>query len=54
MQELDISFGKNRSDTNWKTEYLSWDEFVDRLRKVRRTAETMAEYDRWDNIRRGR
>ncbi|OMF95120.1 virulence-associated E family protein [Paenibacillus sp. FSL R7-0273] len=54
MQELDISFGKNRSDTNWKTEYLSWDEFVDRLRKVRRTAETMAEYDRWDNIRRGK
>lgn len=53
MQELDISFGKNRSDTNWKTDYLSWDEFVDRLRKVRRTAETIAEYDRWDNIRRG-
>lgn len=53
MQELDISFGKNRSDTNWKPEYLSWDEFVDRLRKVRRTAETMAEYDKMHNVGRG-
>src|SRR5690606_32664553 len=54
MRELDISFGKHRADTNWKTEYLTWDEFVDRLRKVRRTNETMAEYDRLDNIRRGK
>ncbi|WP_244863399.1 hypothetical protein [Paenibacillus cisolokensis] len=45
MQELDISFGKHRADTNWKPEYLTWDEFVERLRKVRRTAETMAQYD---------
>ncbi|NHN33523.1 virulence-associated E family protein [Paenibacillus agricola] len=44
--ELDISFGKHRADTNWKPEYLSWDEFVDRLRKVRRTAETMAQYNK--------
>lgn len=44
--ELDISFGKHRADTNWKPEYLEWDEFVERLRKVRRTAETMAQYDR--------
>ncbi|WP_028560661.1 virulence-associated E family protein [Paenibacillus pinihumi] len=46
MEELDISFGKHRADTNWKPEYLSWDEFVDRLRKVRRTPETMAQYDK--------
>ncbi|MBD2861619.1 virulence-associated E family protein [Paenibacillus oceani] len=45
MDELDISFGKHRADTSWKVEYLSWDEFVERLRKVRRTAETMAQYD---------
>lgn len=45
MQELDISFGKHRADTNWKPEYLTWDEFVERLRKVRRTQETMAQYD---------
>ncbi|MEI7027141.1 virulence-associated E family protein [Paenibacillus sp. y28] len=43
--ELDISFGKHHADTNWKPEYLTWEEFVDRLRKVRRTAETMAQYD---------
>lgn len=54
MQELDISFGKHRADTNWKTEYLTWDEFVDRLRKVRRTAETMAQYDKMNNVSRGK
>ncbi|WP_160045562.1 virulence-associated E family protein [Paenibacillus sp. USDA918EY] len=54
MQELDISFGKHRADTNWKTEYLTWEEFVDRLRKVRRTAETMAQYDAMNNTARGK
>lgn len=52
--ELDISFGKHRSDTNWKPEYLTWGEFVDRLRKVRRTSETMSEYDKLHNIGRGK
>lgn len=52
--ELDISFGKHRADTNWKPEYLTWDEFVDRLRKVRRTSETMAQYDKMHNIGRGK
>lgn len=42
---LEISFGKNRLDTNWKPEYLEWEEFLERLKKVRRTNETMAEYD---------
>jgi putative DNA primase/helicase len=54
VQQLDISFGKHKADTNWKVEYLSWEEFVSRLRKVRRTAETMAEYDKMDNLSRGR
>ncbi|KEQ22324.1 virulence-associated E family protein [Paenibacillus tyrfis] len=54
MQELDISFGKHRADTNWKPEYLTWNEFVDRLRKVRQTAETMAQYDAMHNIGRGK
>lgn len=54
MQELDISFGKHRADTNWKTEYLTWDEFVDRLRKVRRTAETMTQYDKMSTTDRGK
>ena len=52
--ELDISFGKHRADTNWKPEYLTWEEFVNKLRKVRRTSETMAQYDKMDNIRRGK
>ncbi|ASJ54219.1 virulence protein E [Brevibacillus formosus] len=52
--ELDISFGKHRADTNWKPEYLTWVEFVDRLRKVRRTYETMAQYNKMHNIDRGK
>lgn len=48
MDELDVSFGKHRADTNWKPEYLSWEEFIDRLRRVRRTSETMAQYDTMD------
>ena len=51
---LDLSFGKNRSDKNWKAEYLDWQELVERLRKVRRTNETMAEYDQMDNFSKGR
>ncbi len=50
--ELDISFGKHRADTNWKPEYLTWGEFLKRLRKVRRTPEVMAQYDLMDNIAR--
>ncbi|MBU5677891.1 virulence-associated E family protein [Alkaliphilus sp. MSJ-5] len=54
MQELDISFGKHRADTNWKPQYLTWDEFIELLRKVRRTNETMAQYDKMHNIGRGK
>ncbi|WP_342440002.1 virulence-associated E family protein [Paenibacillus sp. FSL L8-0436] len=54
MQELDISFGKNRSDTNWKPEFLTWCDFVERLQKVRRTGESMAEYDRMSNAEKGK
>jgi len=51
---LEISFGRNRSDTNWKVDYLEWEEFVDRLRKVRRTHETMAEYDKMSKAKQGK
>lgn len=44
--ELAIALGRNRSDTNWKNEYLTWSELVQRLRSIRRTSETMAEYDK--------
>lgn len=43
--ELAIAFGRNRSDTNWKNQYLSWSEMVQKLQSIRRTAETMAAYD---------
>jgi putative DNA primase/helicase len=46
MHELDISLGKHRADTSWKPEYWTWEEFIERLRKVRRTVETMAQYDK--------
>lgn len=52
--ELDISFGKHRADTKWKTEYLTWDEFIARLQKVRRTNETMAEYNKMSSSARGK
>jgi len=52
--ELDISFGRHRTDTNWKPEYLTWDEFIDRLSKVRRTPETMAQYDAMDKNAKGK
>ncbi len=43
--ELEISIGRSRSEKNWRPEYLTWDEFVQRL-KPRRTAESMAQYDK--------
>ncbi|MDU0200148.1 virulence-associated E family protein [Paenibacillus sp. MAH-36] len=47
---LNISYGRNRGDKNWKPKYgVEWTEFVKELRNVRRTAETMREYDAMDN-----
>jgi putative DNA primase/helicase len=43
--QLAVSFGKNRSDTNWKIQYLTWNEFIKTL-SFRCTDETMAEYDK--------
>lgn len=42
--ELDIAIGRSRSEKNWKAEYLTWDEFVTKLSRQRRTAETMEQY----------
>lgn len=52
--ELDISFGKHRADTSWKPEYLTWEEFIARLQKVRRTAETMSQYDAMSTAAKGK
>jgi hypothetical protein len=50
---LDISFGRNRSEVSWKHEFLTWNEFLKRLRSVRRTGETMADYDHMSNANKG-
>ncbi|MGM0940340.1 MAG: VapE domain-containing protein [Bacillota bacterium] len=49
---LEISFGRNRSDKNWTVDYLEWPEFIDTL-KLRRTNETMAEYDKLSKLKQG-
>lgn len=54
MQELDISLGKHRADTNWKPEYWTWDELIERLQKIRRTTETMAQYDQMSVAAKGK
>lgn len=49
---LEISFGRHRSDKNWTVDYLEWSEFIERL-KLRRTTETMAEYDKLSKLKQG-
>ncbi|WP_152658279.1 virulence-associated E family protein [Oceanobacillus sp. CFH 90083] len=49
---LEISFGRNRSDKNWTTDFLEWDEFIHTL-ELRRTDETMAEYDKLSKEKQG-
>lgn len=44
--ELVVAFGKNRLDKNWKNEYATWDQLVELFSDVRRTSETMAEYNK--------
>lgn len=53
MRELAIAFGGSRTAATWKNEYLTWEEFLDRIREVRRTDETMAEYDAMDKTAKG-
>lgn len=43
---LSIMIGRNNFDTNWKPEYPTWSELVERLKQTRRTHETAAEYDK--------
>lgn len=43
--DITIAFGWGQLDKNWKNESLSWKDFVKRLRELRRTDETMDEYD---------
>lgn len=41
---LDVALGNNRKTKKWKNKQLQWSELLDRLEKVTRTPETMAEY----------
>lgn len=41
---LDVALGNNRKTKQWKNKPLLWSELLDRLAKVTRTSETMAEY----------
>lgn len=46
--EVAISIGKNRNSTDWKTEWLEWDDLTARLASPTRTKETMAEWAAMD------
>lgn len=52
--ELAIAFGKNRTDTYWKNDYLTWGEFVSRLARVRRTEESIEQYDKMTDAQKGK
>lgn len=41
---LDIAQGNNRKTKNWKNKPMQWSELLERLSKVTRTSETVAEY----------
>ncbi len=52
-RDLVIAFGKGRTDTNWKNDYVTWTEFVKRLRNVRRTEEYLAQYELMTDAQKG-
>lgn len=43
---LKITIGRNRKDTDWKNQDITWDAFCARVRQTVRTSETIADYDR--------
>lgn len=52
--EIVIALGKNRSDTNWKNQYITWGEFVEKLNEVRRTSESVDAYDKMTPAQKGK
>ena len=46
MEQLHISVGKSRRETNWRNKQTTWDQFISRLEDPVRTAEKVAEYHR--------
>ncbi|MGG1518736.1 virulence-associated E family protein [Paenibacillus oryzisoli] len=52
--ELIIAVGKSRTETIWRNDYLTWNEFVMRLKRVRRTEETMEQYAAMTDAQKGK
>jgi len=44
LMDICIATATNRKATNWKNETITWDALVVRLKKCKRTEETVAEY----------
>lgn len=44
MQELWLSIGKHRKETNWKNKKFTWNELLQKLSVTQRTGETVKEY----------
>ena len=42
--KINIALGKSRLDKKWQNKQMEWEEFVKRVSKTHRTAETVAEY----------
>ena len=54
MQEYTISVGRSRLETDWQPRRVSWKALTDRLRQVKRTPETVADYRAMSRQQRGK
>ena len=54
MQEFTISTGQSRNSVSWPNRTVTWEKFVGKLGKCKRSAETMAEYKAMDKDRRAK
>lgn len=54
MTSYNITTGRSRLETDWKARSLSWDQLCAKLTKVKRTAESAAEYKAMTKAQRGR
>ena len=44
IKTFNITTGRSRLETEWKAREITWDQLCAKLTKVKRTAETAAEY----------
>ena len=54
MTEYPISVGRSRLETDWQPRRVSWKALTDRLRQVKRTPETVADYRAMSRQQRGK